>query len=212
MLLTAAWSIVLARASGQRDVVLGTVVAGRRAAVLEDLIGPFLNTLPLRVRLRPAATFRDLVRDVRETMLDALAHQDLPFEQLVEALRPPRQLGRHPIFQAMVVLQNTPASRLELPDVRGTMIERATTVAKHDVTLTMVETNGAIAASISTRERGSTKRTSPAGRSNGCRCCATSLRIRRVPSGHWLRSQMRREQRCCRPSTTRPVRSMHRRH
>ncbi|MCP3138032.1 non-ribosomal peptide synthase/polyketide synthase [Pyxidicoccus xibeiensis] len=108
MALLGAFQVVLARHSGQDDIVVGTPIAGRRFAELEGLIGLFINTLALRTRLDGDPSFRALLGQVRETTLGAQAHQDVPFEKLVEELRPQRDLGRSPLFQVMLVLQNTP--------------------------------------------------------------------------------------------------------
>ncbi|MCY1047041.1 amino acid adenylation domain-containing protein [Corallococcus sp. bb12-1] len=110
MVLLASTQTLLARYSGQDDVVIGTPIAGRRFAELEGLIGFFVNTLALRARLDDAPTFRQLLARARETTLGAQAHQDVPFEKLVEELHPQRDLSRTPLFQAMLLVQNTPAS------------------------------------------------------------------------------------------------------
>jgi acyl-CoA synthetase (AMP-forming)/AMP-acid ligase II/acyl carrier protein len=111
----AAFKILLHRLSGQNDIVIGTDVAGRNRTEIEGLIGFFINTPVLRTQLSGNPTFRELLRRVRETALGAYEHQDLPFEKLVEELRPARSLGHHPVFQVMLVLQNAPGAELQLP-------------------------------------------------------------------------------------------------
>ncbi|RKG94218.1 amino acid adenylation domain-containing protein, partial [Corallococcus sp. CA053C] len=110
MVLLASTQALLARYSGQDDVVIGTPIAGRRFSELEGLIGFFVNTLALRARLDDAPTFRQLLARAKETTLGAQAHQDVPFEKLVEELHPQRDLSRTPLFQAMLLLQNTSTS------------------------------------------------------------------------------------------------------
>ncbi|GMU11502.1 non-ribosomal peptide synthetase [Corallococcus caeni] len=117
MVLLAAWQTLLSRYSGQDDISVGTPVAGRSRAEVEGLIGLFLNTLVLRTRLAPERTFRQLLGQVRETTLGAFAHQQVPFERLVDALRPERDLGRTPLFQAMLVLNTQVDTALSLPDL-----------------------------------------------------------------------------------------------
>ncbi|WP_255208205.1 non-ribosomal peptide synthase/polyketide synthase [Myxococcus sp. AM009] len=115
MLLLAAFQAVLARHSGQDDVLVGSPIAGRRHAETEPLIGFFVNTLVLRARVTPAMTFRQLLAEVRDTTLGAYEHQDVPFERLVEELQPSRDLSRTPLFQVMFALQNTQVPELALP-------------------------------------------------------------------------------------------------
>jgi amino acid adenylation domain-containing protein len=117
MLLAAGFAVLLARSGRQTDVVLGSPIANRGRAELEGLIGFFANTLALRVGLDGNPGFPELARRVREVALGAYAHQELPFERLVDALQPERNLGHAPVFQVMLALQNLPASALELQGI-----------------------------------------------------------------------------------------------
>ena len=110
MILHTAWSILLSRLSGQDDIVLGVPVAGRRRKEFEGLIGLFVNTLAVRITLDRGATVASVLERTREALLNAFAHPDVPFEQVVEALQPARSLSHSPIFQATFVIQNAPRS------------------------------------------------------------------------------------------------------
>ncbi|RKH60419.1 non-ribosomal peptide synthetase [Corallococcus aberystwythensis] len=136
MLLLAGFHALLARYSGQDDLVIGAPLAGRERQELEGLVGFFINTVPLRITARRNASFRDLVGRVRDLTLEAFAHQDLPFEQLVSALQPERDPSRSPLFQVMFVLQNAggPAASA-LPDLSVAPLDVETGMAKFDLTL-----------------------------------------------------------------------------
>ncbi len=141
MLLLAAFQIVLARYSGQDDIVVGSPIANRTRTELEGLIGFFANTLVLRTDLSGDLSFHALLSRVRAMLLDAYAHQDLPFEQLVEELQVPRDPSRNPLFQVMFVLQNTPSNIVELPGLTLEIRESYIGAAAFDLVLFITENN-----------------------------------------------------------------------
>jgi len=140
MTLLAAFGAVLHRLSGQDDLVVGTPTANRNRREIEDLIGFFVNTMALR--LRPGGSFRALLARTTASVLDAQAHQDLPFEKLVEELRPQRDLSRSPLFQVMLILQNAPLPALELPGLVLSTLEMVTGTARFELTLSVGELDG----------------------------------------------------------------------
>ncbi|HST62418.1 MAG TPA: amino acid adenylation domain-containing protein, partial [Longimicrobium sp.] len=147
--LLAAYRAVLGRLAGQDDVVLGTPTAGRTRRELEPLIGFFVNTLPLRTSLAGDPTFRELVRRERETTLDALGHQEVPFERIVEELKLPRDLSRNPLFQATMSLQNTRQEELSLDALEmGQDDALAYEFAKFDLGLDVQEDDGTLYLSL----------------------------------------------------------------
>ncbi len=117
MTLLSAFQILLSRYTGQNDIVVGTPIANRTLSEVEPLIGFFVNNLVLRTDLSGNPTFRELLHRVQTATLSAYAHQDVPFEKLVEAVQPTRDLSRHPLFQIVFALQNTPIEPLILPDL-----------------------------------------------------------------------------------------------
>jgi amino acid adenylation domain-containing protein len=117
MVLYAAWTLLLARLSGQADIVVGTPVANRRRPEFERLIGFFVNTLALRQKVSLEMSVADFLKATRNVTLGAYEHQDVPFEKVVEAVQPQRSLTRNPLFQVMLVLLNNPRSDLRLPDL-----------------------------------------------------------------------------------------------
>ncbi|MDB9510452.1 amino acid adenylation domain-containing protein [Kamptonema animale CS-326] len=140
MALLAAFQILLYRYSNQTDVLVGTPVANRNRAEIEGLIGFFVNTLVLRSDLSNNPTFTQVLERVRNVALEAYAHQDIPFEQLVDALQPERSLSYTPLFQVMFVLQNTPLPNLELSDLNLTRLSVETQTSKFDLTLSLEST------------------------------------------------------------------------
>ncbi|HEU4322800.1 MAG TPA: amino acid adenylation domain-containing protein [Roseiflexaceae bacterium] len=138
MTLLAAFQVLLHRYSGQEDIVVGTPIAGRGRTQLNDLIGFFLNTLALRSNLAGTPTFLQLLRQVRETALQAYGNQDVPFDKLVEELRPPRSRGHTPIFQVLFIFQEpTRDTGAAEPALRAEEIFTGTTM--YDLTLILTE-------------------------------------------------------------------------
>jgi amino acid adenylation domain-containing protein len=135
MTLLAGFQALLARYSGQDDIVVGSPIAGRTHAEVEPLIGFFVNTLVLRGDLSGDPSFRELLGRTREMALGAYAHQELPFEMLVDEVQPERDLSRTPLFQVMFVLQDAPLPYLTVPGLAFSPVEIDTGTAKFDLTL-----------------------------------------------------------------------------
>ena len=140
MTMLAAFQVLLQGHTNQDDLVIGTPIANRNRLETEGLIGFFVNTLVLRTGLSGNPTFRDLLRRVREVCLGAYAHQDLPFEKLVEELHLPRDLSRNPLFQVMFLLQNTPLQAMELPGLSLIPVEVDTATTHFDLTMHFADT------------------------------------------------------------------------
>ena len=148
MLLLAVFKVLLARYTGQEDISVGTPIAGRNRVETESLIGFFVNTLVLRTDLSGDPTARELVRRVREVALGAYAHQELPFEKLVDELQVERSLSHTPFFQVLFVLQNAGQELLELPGLRLSAAGEGSGAAKYDLTLSMSESGEAIGGTL----------------------------------------------------------------
>ncbi|MET0625827.1 MAG: amino acid adenylation domain-containing protein, partial [Pyrinomonadaceae bacterium] len=139
MVLLAVWQLLLARYSGQDDILVGTPIANRTRGETEDLIGFFVNTLVLRGKISGEMRFSDYLGQVKETCLEAYAHQHVPFEKVVEELQPDRDLGRNPLFQVMFVLQNAPGGELNLPGLKLAPVGVEANPTQFDMALTMIE-------------------------------------------------------------------------
>ncbi|PSM49202.1 non-ribosomal peptide synthetase [Chroococcidiopsis sp. CCALA 051] len=133
MTLLAAFQVLLYRYTGQTDIAVGSPIANRNRRELEDLIGFFANSLVLRTDLSGNPSFRELLARVRQVTVEAYAHQDSPFEKLVEELHPERQGSRNPLFQVVFALQNAPIEQLTLPKLSLSSFKVETTTARFDL-------------------------------------------------------------------------------
>jgi len=134
----AAFQLLLARYTGEKDIVVGTPIANRTRQEIEGLIGFFVNTLVLRTRLTKTLSFRQLLHQVRTTCLEAYRHQDLPFEKLVEVLQPERDSSRHPLFQVMFQLDQEAAQTFHGTGFTSERLPVPDTIAKFDLSLALV--------------------------------------------------------------------------
>lgn len=140
MTLLAAFKVLLYRYTGQTDLVVGSPIANRHRAEVEGLIGLFVNTLVLRSHLNPQADFKTLLDQIKATTWAAYDHQDLPFEKLVEALQPERDLSYSPLFQVKFRLENQPESKLDLPGLTFQRLPQSVVTAKLDLSVDLYET------------------------------------------------------------------------
>ncbi|MGI9304604.1 MAG: amino acid adenylation domain-containing protein, partial [Gammaproteobacteria bacterium] len=149
MTLLAGWSVLLARLSGHNDLVIGTLVANRQRAEIESLLGFFLNTLALRIALDGDLSVAQLLQRIKAITLAAYAHQDIPFEEVIDVIQPPRSLSRSPIFQVMLVLQNLPhRGEHRLPDLRLAPVASHQATTHFDVELFLTDRGGRITGTL----------------------------------------------------------------
>jgi len=148
MTLMAVWSLLLSKLSGQQDVVIGFPAANRPRQELEPLIGFFVNTLAVRIGLHGDPAGQDLLARVRAATLAAQSHQDVPFEQIVEAVRPVRSMAHTPVFQAMFTWNQSPEGAPVLPGLTLQALDADMPVAKFDLDLTLQEVDGRIVGSL----------------------------------------------------------------
>jgi aspartate racemase len=148
MTLLAAFFVLLHRYTEQDDILVGYPIAGRNRAEIEGLIGLFVNTVVLRVDVSGEPTFRQVLKRVREAALEADAHQELPFEKLVERLQPQRNLSHHPLFQVMFVLQNAPAKSPDFAGLKAKFLRQQERTAKIDLMFTLREVQPQIEATV----------------------------------------------------------------
>ncbi|MVU79075.1 amino acid adenylation domain-containing protein [Nocardia sp. ET3-3] len=153
MVMHTALAVFLSRLSGSDDLAIGTPIAGRGEAELDDVIGMFVNTLVLRTRVSDRQTFEDLLAEVKESDLAAFAHADVPFERLVELLNPERSTARNPLFQVALSFENLPDAGFELPGLRIGAVDYEVDTAKFDLQLTIAGSTDSGATGILTFAR-----------------------------------------------------------
>ncbi|MET0648995.1 MAG: condensation domain-containing protein [Pyrinomonadaceae bacterium] len=151
MTLLAAWQVLLSRYSGQTDICVGADIANRNREETEGLIGFFVNMLVMRTDLSKNLTFRELLRRVRETALGAFAHQDVPFEKIVEELRPERSPGHTPLFQVVFLLQNAPMPAPAFEGLEARPLAFDTSCVRFDLSLVVTEDGGALRGALTYR-------------------------------------------------------------
>ena len=148
MVLLAGIQVLLARWSGEQDIVVGTPIAGRAHQQTEEVVGFFVNMLAMRTDVSGGPGFREVVKRVKEVTLSAYEHQDLPFEKVVEALQPERDLSRQPLFQVAFTLQNSPQEALEIPGLQVSPANVSSVSAKFDLLISLEPGEGGLRGSI----------------------------------------------------------------
>lgn len=144
MLLLAGYTTLLAKYTGQEDIVVGSPIAGRHHSDLKHVIGVFINTLAMRNHPKGDMPFADYLKEVKETALKAYENQDYPFDELVEKLDVKRDMSRHPLFDTMLVLQNFDGDEADIDGLIFQPLQTEVNISKFDLTLTAAETNEGI--------------------------------------------------------------------
>ena len=153
MTLLAAWALVFSRYAQREDILLGSLIANRDREELESLVGFFVNTLPLRFALDGSPTGAELLARVREVTLDAYAHQELPFDKIVELAQPERDQGEIPLIQVMVIMQNAPMGELKLPGLTAQIYPVATKSVRFDLEIYFWEAQGCLQCDLVYKEK-----------------------------------------------------------
>ncbi|WP_433527655.1 amino acid adenylation domain-containing protein [Nocardia pseudovaccinii] len=148
MVVHAALAVLLARLSGTGDIAIGTPVAGRGEAELDDVIGMFVNTLVLRTEVSGGSTFAELLAHAKDVDLQAFAHADIPFERLVDLLEPERSTARHPLFQVALSFENLPDNAFELPGLQVAPVDFDLIIEKFDLSLAIRESGSGMFAAF----------------------------------------------------------------
>jgi len=146
--LLASYQLLLARYAGQEDVAVGSPIAGRNWEETEGLIGCFVNTLVLRTDLSGNPTVRELLARARRTAVEAYAHQDLPFDKLVEVLNPGRDLSVAPLFQVKLIIQNLPGEVLKISDLELSRMSQEAGVARFDIVFNISDTSEGVTGTV----------------------------------------------------------------
>jgi len=144
MVLLAAYNIMLYKYTGQKDIIIGSPIAGRPTIDLENIIGVFINMIPMRNLIPETGTFREFLEDVKNHALKAYENQDYPFEKLIEKLELPRDLSRNPLFDTMLVLLNMGSKTIEVDGLKFSGYEYENRTSKFDLTLIASEKNGLV--------------------------------------------------------------------
>ena len=185
MILLAAFQLMLAQYAGKDDISVGTPIANRNRAETENLIGFFVNTIVLRTDLSNDPSFKDVLQRVKKVTLDAYAHQDVPFDRVVDAVQPQRDTSRSALFQVMFMMQNLPEQKIDLADIQLSQLNIETDISNFDFTFSLEEHEGRLFGSIEYNTDLFNRATTPVRMKQGIflsyarRCCSSNIAISR---------------------------------